>query len=332
MHPLEHPSDRPRAGRVSPEPLLTITPARSERQGERPRSPLRIDLHCHTTHSDGELTPEVLVKRALSVGVSHLAVTDHDAVSGLMSCAAAARGTEITILGGIEVTSQLNGREIHVLGHNILPDAPGLRAWCDARREERRTRLMEMTERLVKQGIDIDFADVEKEAAGATLGRPHLARVLLRQGHVASMREAFDRYLTSGRHGYVERPKPDVEEVVRLVREAGGTTSLAHPIVNKVSKAELSHLVSVGLDAVEARHPDHPPALAGQVARWAKDLAISATGGSDFHGAITGTVELGAFVTPPADYDRLLALAVERQSAPALASALKSWRQVASGV
>jgi hypothetical protein len=260
------------------------------------------------------------------VGVSLLAVTDHDAVSGLLLAAQAARGTDVRLIAGIEITAQLHGREIHILGHNILPDAPGLRDWCSARKDERRTRLLEMTARLAASGVVVDFAEVEKEAAGATLGRPHLARVLMREGHVGSMREAFDRYLTTGRQGYVERPKPEAGVVIQLIHEAGGTASLAHPTVNKVSKAELTHLVSLGLDAVEAYHPDHPPAQAGTLARWAQDLRILVTGGSDFHGATTGDVELGGFTTPAASYDRLAELAASRQELPALTAARESWR------
>jgi len=286
---------------------------------------MRADFHSHTTHSDGELTPTALVKRAASVGVTHLAITDHDTISALLEATRAGRLEGVHVVPGIEVTTHLHGRECHLLGHHFLPTAPGLADWCAARREERHDRMRQMVDRLLQDGVPVSFDEVEREAAGATLGRPHLARVLVKHRYATSFQDAFDRLLSKGRSGYVERPRPDMPAAIALIRGAGGTASLAHPGVNKVSKAELRHLAELGVDAVEAYHPDHPPQQAGQIASWARELGIQVTGGSDFHGVRTGSVELGAEVTTPQAYEWLRARAEERQSTAELRAARGAW-------
>jgi predicted metal-dependent phosphoesterase TrpH len=293
---------------------------------------MRADLHSHTTCSDGEFTPLALVTRAVAAGVTHLAVTDHDTIAGLTAAGAAGRQAGVEIIPGIEITTRLNSRECHVLGHHLLPGAPGLADWCDRRRRDRHDRLREMTARLTSKGIVVDFEEVEREAAGATPGRPHLARVLVRRGYVRTFQEAFDRYLEPGKSGYVDRARPEAAEVIALVRAAGGTTSLAHPGVNRVSRAELGALAQLGLDAVEAYHPDHPPQQAGDIARWAKDLKLFVTGGSDFHGVHTTSVELGARTTPKDSFEGLSQLASTRQGSERLAAARDQWARATTAV
>ncbi len=290
--------------------------------------PVRADLHAHTRCSDGELEPAALVARAAGAGVTHLAVTDHDTVAGLVAAAGAGLGARLTVIPGIEVTAALHGREIHVLGHHLLPAAPGLAQWCADRRLERRERLREMTARLVAQGLRLDFDAIERESGDANLGRPHLARAIVQGGYARSFQEAFDRYLTSGKSGYVERPRPQAGTAIDLIRHAGGTTSIAHPGINRVSRAELRQLADLGLDAAEAYHPDHPPQQAGDIARWARDCGLEVTGGSDFHGATNASVELGAQITPQASYEVLLARAMDRRQSPDLAVARNEWSRV----
>jgi predicted metal-dependent phosphoesterase TrpH len=260
---------------------------------------MRADLHSHTLCSDGELSPEALVRRAAGAGVTHLAITDHDGVAGVDEASRAGAVMGVEIVAGIEVTAQLHGRECHVLGHFLDLTRPGLAAWCVARKDERQDRLRAMAAKLTAGGVHIDFDALVREAGDATLGRPHLARALVSGGYAHSVADAFSRFLGVGGPGYVDRPRPEATEVIALLREAGGTSSLAHPGLNKVSRAELRQLADAGLDAVEADHPDHPPSQAGDIARWAKDVGIQVTGGSDFHGARTGSVELGARTTRP---------------------------------
>jgi predicted metal-dependent phosphoesterase TrpH len=273
---------------------------------------MRADLHSHTLCSDGELSPEALVRRAGSVGVTHLAVTDHDGISGIADAVRAGPAAGVEVIPGIEVTAQLHGREVHVLGHFLDLSRPGLEEWCAARKSERRDRLRAMAEKLGGAGMRVDFEEIAREAGEATLGRPHLARALVQGGYAHSIADAFKRFLSVGGPGYVDRPRPGSTEVIAMLREAGGTSSLAHPGLNKVSRAELRQLAEAGLDAVEADHPDHPPSQAGDIARWAKDLGIYVTGGSDFHGARTGSVELGAKTTRPEAFAALQKRAAER--------------------
>lgn len=277
---------------------------------------MRADLHSHTLHSDGELSPTALVQRAARAGVTHLAVTDHDGVSAIAEAIQAGAAAGVEVVPGIEVTAQLHGRECHVLGHFLDLSSPGLSEWCATRKTERCDRLRAMAEKLSANGVQVDFDAIAREAGTATLGRPHLARALVQGGYARSIADAFSRFLRVGGPGYVDRPRPEATEVLALLRDAGGTSSLAHPGLNKVSRAELGQLTSAGLDAVEADHPDHPPSQAGDIARWAKDLGIYVTGGSDFHGERTGSVELGAKTTRPEAFAALRERAAGRRRAP----------------
>jgi predicted metal-dependent phosphoesterase TrpH len=276
---------------------------------------VRIDLHSHSRHSDGVLTPEALARRAHGQGVTTLALTDHDTVSGVREARATApEGLEI--VAGLEITTELHGREIHLLGHFVDVDAPALVRFCAEARGERATRIERMVAKLQQAGIKIDLAHVLEEADGATLARPHLARTLLRYGYVESLQQAFDRYLCAGMPGYVGRAQPTMEEAIAIVRAAGGTTSIAHPGVNKISRQELTHLATLGLDAVEANHPDHPPSQADAYARWAAERGMTITGGSDFHAdGPDSHGPPGSFLTPPEAFERLRSLAGSRARA-----------------
>lgn len=292
-----------------------------------PRLPtsIRVDFHSHSTASDGRLAPAVLVVRAAAAGVTHLSLTDHDSVAGLLEAAGAARLAGLALVPGIEITATFNGREIHVLGHFLLPGAPGLAAWCGERGGERSDRMRAMVERLAAAGIRVAWADVVAEAAGGTLARPHLARTLVNYGYAAGLQEAFDRYLSPGTPGFVDRPRPTAAEACALVRAAGGTSSIAHPGPNRISRHELADLATQGLDAVEADHGQHPPTQREAYTRWGAAVGLASTGGSDFHSEPPTHGELGTHTTSPADFEVLAARAHERQRDPLLAAALASW-------
>lgn len=291
----------------------------------------RIDLHSHTTHSDGLLTPEALLARAAAAAVTHLAVTDHDTVTGLADAARAAAGHGITLVPGIEISATLNGRECHVLGHNIIPTHAALMSWCAEREHERRARIERIVVWLQGKGLRITMEDVLQEAQERTLARPHVARALVRLGYVDSFQDAFDRYLARREINQLGWPRPSTADAIELIHAAGGTASIAHPGANKISKAELKGLAEEGLDAVEAFHSEHPATQSGAFVRWARDLRMHWTGGSDFHGGPGAMVELGAISTPEEQWTALCERAQSRSASPELAVARVKWA-AASGI
>jgi predicted metal-dependent phosphoesterase TrpH len=244
-----------------------------------------IDLHSHTRHSDGERSPAELLTEAAAAGVQVLAVTDHDTVSGIADCRAAADRVGVRLVPGIELSSELHGREVHILGHFLDPASGALLKLATGMLAERRERM----ERMVILAQGMGFADVTMErviacSGGENLGRPHLARVLVESGHASSVKDAFDKFLRSRAPLWVDRRRLSVPEAVELIRGASGTSSVAHPGANGVSRQELKVMADAGLDAVEALHPDHVPNQAEAYERWAQELGLLVTAGSDYHG------------------------------------------------
>ncbi|MGZ5958996.1 MAG: PHP domain-containing protein, partial [Myxococcaceae bacterium] len=176
-----------------------------------------IDLHSHTTASDGELSPEDLLARARKCGVQTLAVTDHDTVKGLARARAAAEAEGVRLVPGIEVSAFAEGREIHILGHFVDPAEPGLASYSVRLGDERSERMGRMVERMNSLGFPVTLEEVERIAAGAHLGRPHLALALLARGYVTSSREAFDRFLGDGKPGWVDRLRVTAEEAIAML-------------------------------------------------------------------------------------------------------------------
>jgi predicted metal-dependent phosphoesterase TrpH len=244
-----------------------------------------IDLHSHTIHSDGDRSPGQLFEAAAAASVTVLAVTDHDTVSGLAECAEAARKTGVRLVPGIELSCELNGREVHVLGHFLDPGVPALHALASDMLEERRERMERMV--ALAQSLGMKRVTMERVIAcsgGENLGRPHLARVLIEEGHATSVKDAFDKFLYTRGPLWVDRRRLGIPEAVKLVHGAGGTASVAHPGANGISRQELRTLAEAGMDAVEAWHPEHPPNQAEAFERWGAELGMLATAGSDYHG------------------------------------------------
>lgn len=243
-----------------------------------------IDLHSHTNHSDGQRTPEELLAEAAAAGVTVLAVTDHDTVSGIAQCRAAAAKVGVRLVAGIELSAQLHGREVHVLGHLLDAGSPALGELQRFAMEERRERMVRMVKRANDAGMKVTLEQVVAMSGGDNLGRPHLARALVARGYVESVKEAFEKYLRDGRPLFVDRARMEAKEAIALIHEAHGTASLAHPGANRVSQQELKGLAESGLDAVEALHPEHVPSQAEAYTRWAEGLGMLITAGSDYHG------------------------------------------------
>jgi len=244
-----------------------------------------IDLHSHTLHSDGDRSPAQLFAEAKAAGVEVLAVTDHDTVFGLEECRVASEAVGVRFVTGIELSCELHGREVHVLGHFIDPRAPALEQMASGMLAERRERMEKMIALAQQMGFSgVTMERVIAASGGENLGRPHLARALVDCGHAQSINDAFDRFLGTNGPLWVDRRRLPTAEAIRLVHEAGGTASIAHPGANGVSRQELKALAAEALDGVEAWHPEHPPNQAEAFVRWADELGLVVTAGSDYHG------------------------------------------------
>ncbi len=258
-----------------------------------------IDLHTHTTASDGTLAPAELVELARRRGVTALALTDHDTVAGLPE--ALARGGEVgvEVVPGVEVGVQWDeGGAMHLLGYFVRDEEPELLRRLAEICSWRRERAQEIVRRLNEAGVQVSFEQVEAVAPGCALGRPHVARVLLEAGVVRSVGEAFQRYLRRGRPGYVARAMPSPADGVALLHAAGGVAVLAHPSTLRLGrqglKSCLEQLQAWGLDGIEVYSSGHSPAQRGTYLALARELGLVVTGGSDFHGATKPDIQLGS--------------------------------------
>jgi len=266
-----------------------------------------IDLHLHTTASDGRCTPAELVERAARAGLTVMAVTDHDTTAAVDDVAAAGRVRGIEVVAGIEITAVENGRDVHVLGYFVNPADAQLSGFLARQRAQRIERVTAVGDCLARLGMPIDVAPLlapAKADGGRSVGRPQIARAMIAAGYVADSNEAFDRWLAAGRPAFVPRAGAAPEEVIAIVHAAGGLVSLAHPGQTAVD-ARISEYARAGLDALEVFHPDHDPASTKRYRELASSLKLLVTGGSDFHGDPSHGWEPGA-VTLPADAWRRL--------------------------
>lgn len=273
------------------------------------------DLHAHTLASDGVLDPERLVARAAQRGVRVLAVTDHDTTAALEAALAAAPAHGLRVVPGVEISCDLRARDVHLLGLFVDPTTPALvRLLADARAERERASGW-VLRRLSDLGVPVTREEVEREAAGQTLGRPHFARALVRRGYVRSVGEAFERWLAEGRPACVYRERPSVRAAADAVHAAGGLFLLAHPGAYRapLGRDAVSRLRLEGLDGVEVHHPAHDPDAVRRYLAVAAGLGLAVSGGSDFHGHAEGDVLGGHGLDAPA-FERLLGQ-VERRRA-----------------
>jgi len=267
-----------------------------------------IDLHLHTTASDGRCTPHELVDRAKRAGVTVMAVTDHDTVAAVPDVQSAAKACGIEAIAGIEITAiERDGRDIHMLGYFIDPGNSGLTAFLAKQRTQRIARVEALGLRLAELGMPIDIGPVllqAREQGGRSVGRPQIARAMIAAGYVADIREAFDRWLAAGRPAFVPRSGAPPGDVIDIVHVAGGLASLAHPGQTDVD-SRIAAYVEAGLDAIELYHPDHDAEAVERYRSIASRLKLLATGGSDFHGDSDHGGEPGAVALPVEDWIQL---------------------------
>lgn len=267
-----------------------------------------IDLHLHTTASDGRLSPAALVDAAHAAGLTIISVTDHDTVAGLEEAAAAAPARGIELVPGIEISAVADGRDLHILGYFVDASSDALRSLLERQQADRTRRVAAMADRLAALGCPIDAEPVLADARrGRSVGRPQIALALVAAGHVRTREEAFTRYLEHGCAAYIPRVGTSAEDVVRVIRGAGGIASLAHPGVSRRDHL-IPALVDAGLDALEARHTDHDAAAEAHYRSLARARGLLVTGGSDFHGEDGHRApRLGSVTLPWEDYSALRA-------------------------
>ena len=270
-----------------------------------------IDLHSHTTASDGKLAPRELVALAARHGVTTLAVTDHDSISGIAEARTAAEAHPgLTIVPGLEINCDVDGSEIHVLGYFVDLHAPWFHEFLDQQRAERRARVHRVLEKLATLNVFIDADDVFSLVQEGSPGRPHIAQAMVHRGYVKSVQEAFDRYLKTGGPASAPRRRLEPSQAVDVIRKAGGVPVLAHPgLANR--DPMIGPLVDGGLMGLETYYPEHSAAQTQVYLDLCRRHGLVATGGSDFHGKGVGhSPHPGAQPVPAAAWDDLRARAV----------------------
>lgn len=263
---------------------------------------MNVDLHIHSTASDGSLTPGEIIERAIDLDLKAISITDHDTVEGVRDVLENRWSEKIGFVSGVEISSSppypfVSKGSFHILGYGIDIDNPVLTNALERVKKARIERNPMIISRLVKEGFDITLEEVEQEAGGNVIGRPHMASVLLKKGYVSSVKEAFELYLAKGKPAYVEKFKLDCYVAIDVLRKAGGIPVLAHPVTLGVGMFELSCILGlmkeIGLLGIEAYYTDHSLDLTEQYLELARDKNLIVTGGSDFHGSFKHGVELG---------------------------------------
>ena len=257
----------------------------------------RLDLHLHTTHSDGSCTSTEVIDLAHKAGVTALAITDHDITTGIPEATVAGQEHGIDVIPGIEISSIMGTSELHILGYFLDYQDARLNERLARLRDSRHRRNPKIIERLQAAGIAITYEEVRALAGTDSVGRPHIARVLMEKGVVTSAKEAFDLWLADGRPAYVPRELPAPSDAMQWIREAKGLPVLAHPTWVKTTEGTLTDLVrqlkANGLDGVEVHYSTHSPRQTRDYLALAKQLDLLVTGGSDFHGLTKPDIDVG---------------------------------------
>jgi len=243
----------------------------------------RVDLHCHSTASDGEYSPADVARRAQAAGLAAIALTDHDTTGGVPEATRAGEGLGLRIVSGCEFSVKAPWGELHLLGYFLPPGHAQLEEFLAGTRAARHRRAEQIVGHLRRLGIMIELADIVRVADGGAVGRPHVARVLVQRGVSVDMNDAFGRYLGRGRPAYVEKPLPTLQQVTELVHAVGGVAVAAH-LGDHGTEAQIRQFQEQGLDGLEVRHPSHSPGIERRLTGIAQRLGLAISGGSDWHG------------------------------------------------
>lgn len=262
----------------------------------------RIDLHAHSTASDGTATPTQFAETAAAAGLDVVALTDHDTVAGVPEAMAAASALGVRVVPGVELSVMDGREEVHLLGLH-LANVDAIADALDRFRNGRTARAHAIVAALNAAGLAVTIDAVLAEAAGGAVGRPHVARALIAGGFVSDTREAFDKWLGAGRPAYVEKPRLEVSEGVNLIHQAGGLAVWAHP-GDDGRRARFERMVAAGIDGAEVRHPGHNAEDVSRINALVEFYHLVPSGGSDWHGAGAGPRMLGAVQIPSEWLDR----------------------------
>jgi predicted metal-dependent phosphoesterase TrpH len=274
-----------------------------------------IDLHMHSSFSDGSHTPEELIAEAAQLGLTAIALTDHDTVRGIPRFMEAAVGTTVQAIAGVEVSTSFPHGDLHLLGYFVDHLDPVLKEQLDWIRNARQARNEEILHKLNKLGLHMSWRDVREQAGEHVIGRPHFARAMVARGYVRDVKEAFRRYLTRGSPAYAQRRSLSSQEAIDVIRGAGGVAALAHPYTLKLNQIQfrdvLQELRNLGLGALECYYPAHSLEQTRGFIQLARELDLVATGGTDYHGVHSPDLRighgLGSLNVPDDVLDQLLA-------------------------
>ena len=259
-----------------------------------------IDLHVHTTMSDGTMPPRQVVELARDKGLKAIAITDHDTTSGIQEALEAGESFGVEVIPGVEISGACDHGILHILGYFIDCSNPELDDKLSYLRDKRKARISEILSKLLANNIFISEADVRRESHGSSPGRPHLANLMYENGYVKTRQEAFDKYLRKGSVAYVPKVKMEASDAINLISRAGGVSVVAHPHSLNIQDYEklltvMSSFVEMGLKGIEAYYPQHTSGQTEMFLGIAKEMGLIVTGGTDFHGTNKPGVELGVF-------------------------------------
>ena len=258
---------------------------------------MAVDLHLHSVFSDGTATPDELIATAVEIGLTAVALTDHDTLAGIPQATAAADRAAISFIGGTELSVEWRNQTMHLLVYFLDPKPGPLQDRLESLRTARNERNLRIVTLLRELGLEVSIEEVRKEAGTGVVGRPHFAGVMINKGYVESVAEAFDRYLAAGRPAYAARKKLTAEDAIKLARESEAVPVIAHPHTVSMRAADYAtgfqQLVTLGLGGIESYYGEYTPAMRNRLAKICDELGIVATGGSDYHGRYKPDLEIG---------------------------------------
>jgi len=266
------------------------------------------DLHLHTSHSDGYHSPTELIDKTLSHGLKTVSIVDHDEIGALDEAIEYGKTMGVEVIPGVELSVNYKHFDLHILGYCFDHKKPELVEHLNFFKKARIQRAERMVASLAKLGMPIRFEAVLEKAGLGSVGRPHIANVLLDDGYVHSFQEAFNKYIGNGKPAHVGKFKIDIQTVLKLVKAAGGICSIAHPGL-ELSNDDLLALIKEGVDAIEVVHPKHNEKKTSQLTQLAESNGVLTTGGSDFHGGSKGEEALGKYKVPREVVEKLKELA-----------------------
>lgn len=257
-----------------------------------------IDLHVHSTASDGTLTPSEIAIHAKEIGLKAIALTDHDTINGVDECIKKGEEIGLKVIPGIECATELNGKSLHILGYGIDINSESFKNKLSSVTNERKERNIKMLNKLAELNITLTMEDLEEGTPkGTTITRSHFATAMLRKGYISTRNEAFTKYIGDGGPAYVPRENFTIEDCINMIHSAGGVAVLAHPILYGYSRSETTDLIRIlakaGLDGVESLYTTHTPQDTNHLLQVCETLKLFPTGGSDFHGDNKPGTKLG---------------------------------------